>query len=296
MSEPGLLSLDTLRRLPWATVGAVRSLAHELEDRLSKLPLETNEYGFDPYGFHRETAQKLLLPGLLMYRHYFRCETYGIENVPEGRVLVVGNHAGQFAYDGAMVSMALLMEANPPRMARGMGEYFLWKVPWMGRLASRMGTMTGTPENCVGVLDREGCVMAFPEGARGANKPFHKRYQLQKFGTGFMRLALETNTPILPVGIVGSEEQQPGLANLESVGHALGLPSLPITITMPWLGPLGAAVALPVKYHIHFGELLHFEGDAHEEDEHIDEKVEVVKTSMRGLLDHGRKLRTGIFS
>ena len=53
--------------------------------------------------------------------------------------------------------------------------------------------------------------MAFPEGARGANKPFRKRYQLQRFGSGFMRLALETGAAVVPVGIVGAEEQQLGL-------------------------------------------------------------------------------------
>ena len=95
--------------------------------------------------------------------------------------------------------------------------------------------------------------MVFPEGVRGMNKTFDQRYQLQRFGTGFMRLALETGAPIVPVGIVGSEEQQPGLANLRGLGRALGMPAFPITPTFPWLGPLGL-LPLPVRYRIHFGE------------------------------------------
>ena len=87
--------------------------------------------------------------------------------------------------------------------------------------------MAGTPRNCAAMLEAGECVMVFPEGARGANKPWRKRYQLQHFGLGFMRLALETNTPIVPVGIVGAEEQQPGFANLEGLGKRLGLPSSP---------------------------------------------------------------------
>jgi 1-acyl-sn-glycerol-3-phosphate acyltransferase len=31
----------------------------------------------------------------LFYRYYFRVKTYGIENLPAGRVLVIGNHAGR---------------------------------------------------------------------------------------------------------------------------------------------------------------------------------------------------------
>jgi 1-acyl-sn-glycerol-3-phosphate acyltransferase len=273
----------------------LRELARELRGRLRKAPLDLNAYGYDPYGFHPDQAWRFLIGPALMYRHYFRVETQGIERVPTGGVLLIGNHAGQFAYDGAMAAMAMLLEAEPPRLARGMGEYFLWKVPWMGIMASRIGTMVGTPENCVAMLEAGECVMAFPEGARGANKPFHKRYQLQRFGLGFMRLALQTGVPIVPMGIVGSEEQQPGFANLEGVAERLGLPSLPITVTQPWLGPVGSAMALPVKYHIYFGDPLYFEGEAHDEDAAIEARVEVVKQAMLGLLDRGRRERTGIF-
>ncbi len=274
---------------------SVGKLSRDLKDRLRKAQVSLNEYGFDPYGFEPETAASFILPSALLYRFYFRVDTFDIDRVPEGRVLLIGNHAGQFAWDGSMLGVAMLLEANPPRVVRGMGEYFLFRLPFVSRAGARAGTMVGTPANCVHMLENEQCVMAFPEGARGANKPFHKRYQLQRFGQGFMRLALETNTPIVPVGIVGSEEQQPGLANLESVGHALGLPSLPITISMPWLGLLGPMVALPTKYRIYFGEPLRFEGDADDEDSVIQEKVEVVKDSMRELLERGLAERPGIF-
>jgi hypothetical protein len=60
--------------------------------------------------------------------------------------------------------------------------------------------------------------------------------------------------------------RQPGFANLEGVGKRLGLPSFPITISSPWLGLLGPSFALPVKYHIYFGEPLRFEGGADDED------------------------------
>jgi 1-acyl-sn-glycerol-3-phosphate acyltransferase len=274
----------------------LRSLDAEIADRLSKAPLRLNGFGYDPYGFHPDFTRRLLLPMALLYRYYFRVQTYGIERVPEGRVLLIGNHAGQFAYDGAMLFMSMLLEAAPPRVPRAMGEYFLFRTPWLGTTTARTGGMAGTPENCAAMLHEGECVMVFPEGARGANKPFRKRYQLQRFGTGFMRLALETDTPIVPVGIVGSEEQQPGLANLEDLGKRLRLPSFPITISMPWFGPAGAAFALPVKYRIHFGAPLRFEGDAHDEDAAIEAKVDVVKKSLSGVLAEGLAKRTGVFS
>jgi 1-acyl-sn-glycerol-3-phosphate acyltransferase len=273
----------------------LRALDAEIAERLAQAPLRLNRFGYDPYGFAPGFARRVLLPAALAYRHYFRVETTGVERVPEGGVLLIGNHAGQFAYDGAMLGMAMLLEAQPPRVARGMAEYFLFRMPWLGTTAARLGTLVGTPENCAAMLREGECVMVFPEGARGANKPFRKRYQLQRFGTGFMRLALETGTPIVPVGIVGSEEQQPGLANLEDFGRRLNLPSFPITISMPWFGPAGAAFALPVKYRIHFGTPLRFEGDAHDEDAAIEAKVEVVKKALAELLAEGVAKRSGVF-
>jgi 1-acyl-sn-glycerol-3-phosphate acyltransferase len=282
-------SLLPLRWLPWSGLEA------EVEGRLANAAVDVNEYGFDPYGFHAGTARRFMLPFAWLYRNYFRVETFGIGNVPSGRVVLVANHAGQFAYDGAMLTVAMLMEADPPRICRGMGEYFLFRLPWVATTGARVGMMVGTPANCVHMLEHEQCVMVFPEGARGANKPFHKRYQLQDFGQGFVRLALEGDAPIVPVGIVGSEEQQPGLANLEDFGHALGLPSFPITITSPWFGPLGVAFALPVKYRIHFGEPIRFEGSPNDEDVVIEAKVKVVQAAIRGLLARGLRERAGIF-
>ena len=273
----------------------LRSLERELDGRLAKAPLQLNSFGYDPHGFHPETARRLLLPSAVLHRYYFRVESHGIEHVPPGPVLLIANHAGQFAYDGAMLSISMLLDADPPRLARGMGEYFLWRIPWVGQSAARIGTMVGTPENCIAMLEDGECVMVFPEGARGANKPFRKRYELQRFGLGFMRLALATGTPIVPVGIVGSEEQQPGFANLENFGRRFGLPSFPITITQPWFGPLGSMAALPVKYHIHFGEPLSFEGDTHEEDATVQEKVDVVKDAMRDLIARGLEESSGVF-
>jgi 1-acyl-sn-glycerol-3-phosphate acyltransferase len=176
-----------------------------------------------------------------------------------------------------------------------MADYLFFRVPFASTQVARLGCMVGTPENCVSALEHGECVIVFPEGARGANKPYRKRYQLQRFGSGFVRLALQTRTPIVPVGIVGAEEQQPGLANLEGLGRRLGLPSLPITISQPWFGPAGAAFALPVKYRMHFGDPLLLEGDPCDEDAVIEKQVEVVKDALRDLLARGLETRERIF-
>jgi 1-acyl-sn-glycerol-3-phosphate acyltransferase len=272
----------------------LRDLDGEIADRLKKVPTPLNDYGFDPYGLHRDSVRRSLLPTVVVYRYYFRAQTHGIDRVPPGRVLLIANHAGQLPFDGAMLGVAMVLEAEPPRIVRAMGEYWIPQLPWISTAAARTGAMVGTPENCRALLEANECVAAFPEGVRGMNKLYRDRYRLQRFGLGFMRLALETETPIVPVGIIGSEEQQPGLANLEGLGRLLGMPAFPITPTFPWLGPLGL-LPLPVRYDIRFGEPLRFSGSGSDEDVEIQARVDTVRGAIEDLLEAGRRERRGVF-
>ena len=283
-------------RSPSAGLAVMRPFAREIEERLSRIPTRLNEYGYDPFGFDPEYSRSLMTVMSLIYRRWFRVETKGVDRVPEGRVLLIANHAGNtFAWDGAMLGMALLLEGEPPRMLRGMAEYYLPTIPFFNVLLHRVGSVVGTPENCAQLLEHEEAIMAFPEGQRGFVKTYRQRYQLQRFGLGFLRLALETGTPIVPVGIVGSEEQSPGLANLPSLGRLIGAPAFPITIGFPWLG-LAGFIPLPVKFRIHFGKALRFEGDPAEDDTSIENKVEVVKDAIRELVAEGLDARSGWFA
>ena len=287
--------LGALGDLAGATVPlSVRELDAEIGDRLRKIPTRLNEYGFDRFGLSPTVAQRSLLPAALLYRHYFRVTTQDIDQVPQGRVLLIANHAGQLPFDASMLSTAMLLEAEPPRLARSMGEYWIPQLPFVSTSAHRMGSMVGTPENCTALLEDGECVIVFPEGVRGMNKTFDQRYQLQRFGSGFVRLALETKTPIVPVGIVGSEEQQPGIARLDAVGKLLGMPALPLTLGFPWLGPLGL-LPLPVKYWIGFGDPLYLEGTGNEDDARVAGHVDRVRSAIDEQLARGREQRTGIF-
>jgi 1-acyl-sn-glycerol-3-phosphate acyltransferase len=274
---------------------SARGLGQEVEERLAKIPTRLNEFGFDQFGLEPASIKRQALFTALLYRYYFRVETRGIQKVPKGRVLLIANHAGQLPFDGMMLGTAMLLEAEPPRIVRGMGEYWIPQLPYVSVAAIRSGSMVGTPENCVQMLEADECVMVFPEGVRGMNKLFRERYKLQRFGHGFVRLALETDTPVVPVGIVGSEEQQPGIANLGRLGRVLGMPAFPITLGFPWLGPLGI-LPLPVKYRIYFADPIRFDGSPNEDDAAVQAKVDVVREAIQGLLARGRAERKGIFT
>lgn len=271
-----------------------RDLLEEVDARLARVPADLNEYGYDPWGLHPESLRHAAIPLLLLYRRYFRVETAGIDGVPDGPVLLIANHAGQLPFDALMIATAMLMEAEPPRLVRGMAEYWVSELPFASVWAARGGGVAGTPLTCREMLEAGEAVLAFPEGVRGMNKLYAERYRLQRFGTGFMRLALETRAPVVPVAVVGSEEQQPGLANATPLARLLHIPAFPITPTFPWLGPLGL-LPLPVKYHIYFGAPLCFSGNPNEDDADIEDRVAEVRAAIGALLERGQREREGVF-
>jgi 1-acyl-sn-glycerol-3-phosphate acyltransferase len=118
------------------------------------------------------------------------------------------------------------------------------------------------------------------------NKPFSQRYQLQEFGNGFMRLALQTNTPIVPVAVVGSEEQAPSLGSFAPRARLLSMLAFPLVLTL---------FPLPVRYHILFGAPMEFRGNPHDEDEVIVKKVDQVKRRIEAMLGEGLRRRQSIF-
>src|SRR3954469_22727645 len=80
----------------------------DLEARLARLVAPQNEYGVDPFGHDLEFSKAALAPALWLYKSYFRVQTYGIDQVPPGPVLLVSNHSGQLPIDGAMIGIAML--------------------------------------------------------------------------------------------------------------------------------------------------------------------------------------------
>lgn len=261
----------------------------ELE-RIKALPTRQNEYGYDPFGFNREEAKAAMLVSRWLYRRYFRAEVHGLEQIPTGRVLLVSNHSGQLPFDGMNIACAMLFDADPPRMLRAMIERFVPTLPYMSYLFSRWGQIVGTPENCRRLLEDEEAILVFPEGAKGISKPYTRRYQLQPFGNGFMRLALATNSPIVPVAVVGAEEQAPAF-NVRPLARLLGVPAFPL---MPF-PPFFPALPLPSKYHIYFGEPVCFVGHPDDDEEQMEQLVKHVRLSIESMLRLGLKARKSVF-
>jgi 1-acyl-sn-glycerol-3-phosphate acyltransferase len=262
----------------------------ELTERVLLATGGINSAGFDPWGLDPQSLARKVHFFSWLYTSYFRVETFGIDRIPQGRVMLVANHSGQLPFDALMIFLSLIKSANPPRIARSMVDYWVPSLPFISSFMNQGGAVVGSPRNCLDLLEGEQCVLVFPEGTRGLGKPYSKRYQLQTFGTGFLRLALEARAPIVPVAVVGAEEMYPGAFSLSSVGRTLGMPYFPISPMFLVVGLL-AALPLPVRICLRFGPPLYPEGDPEMPDDELALLVEGIRSKIAESIGVGRKKR-----
>jgi 1-acyl-sn-glycerol-3-phosphate acyltransferase len=259
----------------------------QVREAVDRLELPFNALGIDPFGVSKAHLRFAGTVLAAFYRYYFSVRSTGIDHVPaRGRAMLIGNHSGGIAIDGAMVIASCLLEKDPPRLAQGMAEKFMGRVPFMSELNARTGQLTGLPEHAKRLLEDERLLLVFPEGARGTAKLFRERHSLVEFGTGFMRLALETKSPIVPFAVLGGGEAYPTVTNAYKLGKLLGVPYVPIVA-------YGLPLPLPAKIEIEYAPAMRFEGTGNEDDEVVHGYVRQVKTVIAQMLSDGARRRRG---
>lgn len=259
-------------------------------ERLSRLHFHDAGYGYDALGMNPDWIA--LGTGLfhLLYERYFRVESHDAHRIPQrGPAILAANHSGMLPMDGTMLFMDVVRHTEPPRVPRPVGDLFIPLMPFFGTLMARSGVVSGTRGNVRHLLELGEMLMVFPEGTAGVGKPFRERYRLQEWHVGHAELAIRYRVPVVPVGIVGAEEQWPQLARLDRV-HPFGAPWLPVPAT---------PFPLPTHFHIHYGEPLHLYAGREPEDAD-DPKVsarvaERVKRAVQSLLAEGLRTRPGVF-
>ena len=215
----------------------------------------TGDYEIDDFGYDPDFTEHVWLPPLrLLFEKWFRVEVLGVDNIPDGGVLLVANHSGTIPVDALMTTVAVHDHHPDHRMVRMLGADLVFDTPGVGAVARKTGNTLACNEDAERLLTSGECVSVFPEGFKGIGKNFSQRYKLQRFGRGgFVSAAVRSRVPIVPCAIVGAEEIYPLLGDIKPLARALGLPYFPVTPTFPLLGPLGA-IPLPSRWIIEFGE------------------------------------------
>lgn len=157
-----------------------------------------------------------------LYRPYVD----GLENLPrDGRFLLVGNHT-QSSIEVPLIPHFVRRELGT--RVRPLAERSLGQMPGIvGDLFAAYGAVIGSPENARELMQHDQAILVFPGGGRELFKFKNEEYQLRwENRAGFVRLAVENNYPIVPVGLVGGDDVFQSLIDRES---RLGKLSLSVT-------------------------------------------------------------------
>lgn len=260
-------------------------------ERLRHLVYADEGHGYDVFGMH--PAFVAMGSGLLgpFHGRYFRVRSQGAHHIPRvGPAILAGNHSGTLPVDAMMLWADVLRQTDPPRVARPVADYFVPMLPVMGEVFARGGMVGGSRGNARKLLEAGNLLMIFPEGVPGISKPFRDRYRLQEWRVGHAELAIRHGCPVVPLAIIGAEEQMPQIGQIRGIS-LFGAPHLPIpAVPFP----------LPVRYHILYGAPvpLHEEHRPEEADDPsvVRAAANRVRDAVAELIREGLSQRKGVFA
>jgi 1-acyl-sn-glycerol-3-phosphate acyltransferase len=202
----------------------------------------------DEFGFDVDVFEKCEPFFRFFYEEYFGVKTIGLENIPaDGRAVLAGNHSGLLPIDAFMLQNGVLHLHHSPRRIRFLAHDWVRLTPGMSYVVQGMGGVPATFETAKKLLDDGELVFFYPEGTRGTGKLFSNRYHLVGFDPGFVKAAILTGSPIIPVVTVGGDEIYPLMAKINPISRLLSWPYYPLTLTFPWLPCPSSLVPLPIK-------------------------------------------------
>jgi 1-acyl-sn-glycerol-3-phosphate acyltransferase len=159
-----------------------------------------------------------------LYKYYFRCDVDGWENVPEEKVMFIGNHNGLLTFEVLMMFYAWWERFHGARRALGLAHVVALENPFFRWIIPKLGAIPASPELALEALKRDYSLLVYPGGEKEAFRPFKDRKKIDFFQRkGFIRIALEAKVPIVPVVSIGAHETYVIFDRGEEIAEKLGL-------------------------------------------------------------------------
>lgn len=189
---------------------------------------------------------------------YHHTEVVGLEHVPRGPALAVGNHnGGIMSPDMFALMVAWWRHFGVDEPAYGLAHDIPFRVPGVRELLLRAGAVPARQENALALL-RQGCkVLVYPGGDLDAFRPASRAGEVV-FGErrGFVRAALRARVPVVPIVSAGAHEAFHVLTDGRELVRRLGLKRLtrvevlPLVLCLPWGVAVGPVPYLPMPVRI----------------------------------------------
>jgi 1-acyl-sn-glycerol-3-phosphate acyltransferase len=189
-------------------------------------------------------------------RGWFRAEVRGLDLVPEGPVLVVGNHSGgNLTPDSVILGLAFNEFAGADRPSYALSDD-IGPTSTRSVFYRKCGAISASPPYAKAALDRRSVVLVYP-GNNEVHRPSWHRHRIDLGGRlGWARLARDHGIPVVPAVAIGGQETALFLTRGESLARTLrldrlfGIHELPLSIALPWglnIGDFFGHIPLPSK-------------------------------------------------
>ena len=240
--------------------------------------------------------------------YWFRMEIEGWENIPDSPVLLVGIHSGApFVWDAWTIGAQWWRHFGDQRPLHGTAHDALMALPLVGDYFRRMGVVPARSDSMAAALAAGHDVALWPGGERDSLRPWFKRDQATLAGrTGFVRLAIKSAVPIVPIATVGGPDAMPVLASGRRLASLLQLDKIarlkmfPVALQAPWgLSPaLLPEIPFPTKIRTAFQPPIELDQDPERagDEDYVEQKyVEVQDAIQSGMDVLARRRRLPLF-
>jgi len=142
---------------------------------------------------------------LSLFRFYFSPTFHGTEHLDASQpTLYVANHSRYSLADPVLMIGIYDTLGDVPR---GLADRLHYKVPLFRDFLTSLGAVIGDPDLTRGLMRDGQSIVVFPGGGREVMKKRDENYRLVwKARVGFVRLAVEMNYTITPVGVAGGDD------------------------------------------------------------------------------------------
>ena len=288
------------RRAPGPVRGYLRMVTAVAEDVAKTVARQT---GGDPF-MHRDPRYiEQTLPTMRLAANvYHRAEVEGLQNIPaEGPVLLVGNHSGGTVIEDTFVfAQAFYDHFGADRTFHQLAHDLVFKMTGLRTLAQRWGTVPASPENMAEALRRDAALLVYPGGDHETFRPTWESARIDfAQRTGFVKLALEHDVPIVPVVAIGGQETGLFLGQGRRLASFLQLDRFRLKVFPPVLGPpfgltimdLPGRIPLPAKISIRVLEPINLRQTLGT-DPDVDEGYDIITSTMQETLTELDEERT----
>ena len=277
-----------------------------IEGLIGKRVAAANEHALEG---PNQTLMRLQRPVWdVLCRYYFRLELSGWERLPEEPSLLIGNHSGgSLTMDAWTFVAAWWRRFGAERVLHPTAHDVLMAAPGLGDYFRQVGVIPASRQGVTAALSAGCDVIIWPGGDLDAMRSWRRRDEAVLAGRkGFVRTAIRSGVPIVPVATVGGHDTAfvlsegrwiaNGLDRVSGLKKKLRGSQLPIVLGFPFgltIETVPTHLPLPAKIRTELLDPIHVDHDPERvnDREYVESIYREVESAIQGGMDRLAKQR-----